>query len=153
MKSPTELSEAFRSQGRKLTPQRQAIFDALDGNPSHPSAESVYDMVRVHMPSISLRTVYQTLNDLTEMGEISQVDLGLGSARFDPNNEPHHHLVCSGCATVFDVAVEVDSPLPDLEVPAGLGDGFVVDSTDIIFRGMCARCAAGQQPTDLGPVP
>lgn len=153
MKSPSELSEAFRAQGRKLTPQRRAIFFALDGNPSHPSAESVYDMVREHMPSISLRTVYQTLNDLTEMGEISQVDLGLGSARFDPNNEPHHHLVCGGCDTVFDVAADVDAPLPDLEVPSGLGDGFVVEATDIIFRGMCARCAAGQPLTDLGPVP
>lgn len=149
MKSPSELSSAFRAQGRKLTPQRQAIFAALDCNSTHPTAEGIYDLVRVHMPSISLRTVYQTLNDLTEMGEISQVDLGLGSSRFDPNIAPHHHLVCSGCETVFDV----DGEFAGLAVPASQVDGFVIEATDIIFRGMCASCAAADELHDLGSMP
>ena len=100
MKSPDELTEAFRRQGLKVTPQRQCIFRALHDNPEHPSAESVYELVRAEMPTISLRTVYQTLNDLAAMGELRQLDLGTGSARFDPNLDAHHHLVCDRCGKV-----------------------------------------------------
>ena len=103
MKSPDELTEAFRRQGLKVTPQRQCVFRALHDNPEHPSAESVYEAVRAEMPTISLRTVYQTLNDLAAMGELRQLTLGTGSARFDPNVEAHHHLVCDGCGKVVDV--------------------------------------------------
>ena len=57
----------------------------------HPTAESVYAAVSAEMPTISLRTVYQTLNDLAAMGELSLLDVGTGSTRFDPNLDPHHH--------------------------------------------------------------
>ena len=103
MKSPTELTELFRERGLKVTPQRRAIFDVLHGNPEHPTAEGIYARVSESMPTISLRTVYQVLNDLSDMGELAQLDLGTGSSRFDPNLDPHHHLVCESCGTVLDV--------------------------------------------------
>ena len=39
------------------------------------------------MPTISLKTVYQTVHDLEEMGEVTLLDLGTGSVRVDPNVE------------------------------------------------------------------
>ncbi|HUS62565.1 MAG TPA: transcriptional repressor, partial [Acidimicrobiales bacterium] len=93
MRTPSELTELFRAQGLKVTPQRQCVFRLLHGAEVHPSAETIYDRARVEMPTISLRTVYQTLNDLTEMGEIQALDLGTGAARFDPNTAVHHHMV------------------------------------------------------------
>jgi Fe2+ or Zn2+ uptake regulation protein len=149
VKSPADISAAFRAQGLKMTPQRQAIFAALHNNPTHPTAEAVYDTVRAQMPSISLRTVYQTLNDLADMGEIHQVDLGLGSARFDPNTDHHHHLVCGACGTIVDV----DSTSTEPVVPAGQAAGFVVEATDVIYRGVCGPCAANQSPTVSGRMP
>ena len=92
MRSPTELTEAFRSRGLKITPHRQAIFRILHENEEHPTAEAVYATVVTEMPSISLRTVYQTLNDLAEMGELRALDVGTGSVRFDPNVDEHHHV-------------------------------------------------------------
>ncbi len=136
MKSPTELTELFREQGLKVTPQRQCIFRALDGNLQHPSAEAIYDRVTAEMPTVSLRTVYQTLNDLAAMGEISQIDLGTGSARFDPNLDDHQHLVCDGCGTVIDVPGD----FADVRVPRGHTHGFAVSRTDIVFRGLCPDC-------------
>src|SRR3954466_3207662 len=85
MKTPAELTELFRARGLKITPQRQAIFHVLHGEQTNPTAESVYETVARSMPAISLRTVYQTLNDLASMGEVQNLDLGTGSARFDPN--------------------------------------------------------------------
>ncbi len=137
VRSPEELAVAFRERGLKITPQRVAIFRALHGNTAHPAAETVYAGVADGMPSISLRTVYQTLNDLAEMGEINALDLGTGSARFDPNVGEHHHLVCDRCDSVTDVHVDVSG----LE-PSDLG-GFRIDAAQVIFRGRCAPCAAG----------
>lgn len=144
MRSPDALTELFRGQGLKITPQRQCIFRALDGNQQHPSAEAIYEVVRAEMPAISLRTVYQTLNDLAAMGEIVSIDLGTGSTRFDPNLADHHHLVCEVCATVVDV--EVDVSAAELDLPAS-AHGFSVSRTEIVLRGTCARCAAGGHGT------
>ncbi len=138
MRSPTELTAIFRAQGLKVTPQRQAIFRALHASSVHPTADTVYDTVRSAMPTISLRTVYQTLNDLTAMGEIASVDLGTGSARFDPNNAPHHHLVCNGCGRIDDLHAD----FPGVTVPVDDGHGFEVVTTEIVFRGRCRDCAA-----------
>jgi Fe2+ or Zn2+ uptake regulation protein len=137
MRSPAELTDAFRQQGLKITPQRQLIFRLLHGNQAHPTAEAVYAAAVVEMPGISLRTVYQTLNDLTDMGELNALDLGTGSARFDPNVDDHHHLVCESCGVVRDVYVDATGV-----VPAGDLGGFRISSTQVVFRGRCAACAA-----------
>jgi Fur family peroxide stress response transcriptional regulator len=137
VRSPEELTQIFRARGLKITPQRQSIFRVLHGSTVHPTAEAVYHSVRAEMPSISLRTVYQTLNDLAAMGEIQAIDLGTGSIRFDPHTGPHHHLVCDECGRVQDVEAE----FPGVTVPDADASGFEVRSTEIIFRGRCHACA------------
>jgi Fe2+ or Zn2+ uptake regulation protein len=136
MRTPEELAGLFRSRGRKITPQRECIFGVLHGSQVHPTAESVYAETRLRMPMMSLKTVYQTLNDLADMGEIRQLDLGTGSSRFDPNVEhQHHHLVCTQCGKVRDL----DLPI-DISIPAAEQQGFAIGSTEVIFRGLCPDC-------------
>lgn len=96
------------------------------------------------MPNVSLKTVYQTLNDLAELGVITVLDVGTGSARFDPNVEtPHHHLVCRSCGTVRDLAAD----FPELRVPRPAARGFDVDSAEVVFRGRCGECERSPQFT------
>jgi Fe2+ or Zn2+ uptake regulation protein len=128
----------FRARGLKITPQRQAIFAVLQGNDRHPTAEGVYAEVALGMPAISLRTVYQTLNDLVAMGEIRSVDLGTGAVRFDPNESEHHHLVCDSCGSVRDVALDT-SPL--LVAAAAASDRFTPSTTEVVIHGRCVSCA------------
>jgi Fe2+ or Zn2+ uptake regulation protein len=137
MLSPDELSVRFREKGLKITPQRQAVFRAIHGNHTHPTADAVHAAVLEEMPNVSLRTVYQTLNDLAEMREILHLDLGTGSARFDPNVEvPHHHLVCDGCGLVRDLCASA-GPIELPELP----DGFEVTGAELVVRGRCATCS------------
>jgi Fe2+ or Zn2+ uptake regulation protein len=138
VKSVEVLTQQFRDRGLKVTPQRQSIFRALSHSTIHPTAEAVYAVVSAEMPTISLRTVYQTLNDLAAMGELRAIDLGTGSTRFDPNLEPHHHLVCEQCGRIDDVEAE----FPQVSVPRPEAAGFEVTTTQIVFRGRCATCAA-----------
>lgn len=149
MKSPSQLTEAFRRQGRKVTPQRQCIFRILHRSGEHLTAESVFAQASTEMPTISLRTVYQTLNDLTAMGEIVQHDLGTGAAWFDPNLGQHHHLVCDRCGGVADLHTE----FPEVKVPARAAGGFQVHTTEIVFRGRCSACSDPASSVSTDPSP
>ena len=136
MKSPAELVDAFRAQGLKVTPQRQLLFRLLHDNDQHPTADNLYARASEEMPGISLRTVYQTLTDLTAKGELDQVSFDSGPARFDPNVTEHHHAVCDTCGAITDVYVDGADQL----AIDGLA-GFRPDSASIVFHGSCAQCA------------
>ena len=75
MRSPDQLTVAFRNAGLKVTPQRQLLFRLLHNNSAHPTAESLFVAASAEMPGISLRTVYQTLTDLTDMGELQSTSV------------------------------------------------------------------------------
>ena len=138
MHSPDELTQRFRERGLKVTPQRQAVFRVIHDDHTHPTAEAVHSAVAAAMPTVSLRTVYQVLNDLAEMGEILHLDLGTGAGRFDPNVEsPHHHLVCQSCGLVRDLHTEL-GPVQFDDLP----DGFTVSGAELVVRGRCAPCSA-----------
>jgi Fe2+ or Zn2+ uptake regulation protein len=134
-----ELSERFRAEGLRVTPQRQVIFRLLQGNDEHPTVEALYESARSNMPTISLKTVYQTVHDLEAMGEVTLLDLGTGSVRVDPNvGVRHHHLICTRCNKVRDVVVDIGT----LNVPAKARQGFHVDDVEVHFRGVCDECAS-----------
>jgi Fe2+ or Zn2+ uptake regulation protein len=138
MKDVAQLTDAFRAQGLRVTPQRQAIFRLLHGDDGHPTVEALYDRARADMPTISLKTVYQTVHDLEALGEVRTLDLGTGSLRVDPNVEDdHHHLVCTSCGRVRDLPME----FAGLHVPHRLRRGFTVDDVQVIFRGRCGECS------------
>jgi Fe2+ or Zn2+ uptake regulation protein len=142
VRTPDELTKVFRASGLKITPQRQAVFRALFEATDHPTAEAVYARVCEVVPSISLRTVYQVLNDLASMGEVSALDLGTGATRFDPTPAGHHHLVCARCGTVRDLFL---GPL-GIAVPDDQAAGFLVGSPEITWRGLCPICRDHDQP-------
>ena len=137
MRSPEDLTVAFRAAGLKVTPQRQLLFRLLHNNSSHPTADSLFNVASELMPGISLRTVYQTLTDLAEMGELQSIEVGSGSMRFDPNISDHHHAVCDNCGAVHDVYV---NRAPELR---GLDD-FSVSDARIVYRGLCGACSVAR---------
>jgi Fe2+ or Zn2+ uptake regulation protein len=138
MKTSDQLTDLFRERGLRVTPQRQVIFRLLYGDDAHPTVESLYERAQGEMPTMSLKTVYQTVHDLEALGEVDVLDLGTGSLRVDPNVEhTHHHLVCRGCGRVRDLPVEFDG----LRVPSRHRRDFTVDSVQVIFRGRCDNCS------------
>ncbi|CAN5528420.1 Fur family transcriptional regulator [soil metagenome] len=135
MLEPAELTRVFRARGLKVTPQRQLLFTLLHDNASHPTVEALFAVASAAMPGISLRTVYQTLNDLAAMGELQVLQSAGGSTRFDPNVAEHHHARCNRCGELHDVYVD---DLHRLQV-RNL-DGFKTDNARIVFSGLCAPC-------------
>lgn len=139
MRTPEALTDRFRGQGLRVTPQRQCIFRHLWGDDSHPTVEALHERVRAEMATVSLKTVYQTVHDLADMGEVRLIDLGTGTQRVDPNAEQaHHHLVCVRCGMIRDVPIPEDLP----RLPARERRGFSVDAVEVNYRGVCDACAS-----------
>jgi Fur family peroxide stress response transcriptional regulator len=136
-----ELLQRCRERGVKLTPQRIAIFECLGTRRGHLSAEEVYQDVLERYPTLSFATVYNTLQLLTEMGQVREVIVDELRRRYDVNTEPHHHAVCRQCHSIVDVAPALFGHTW-AEPPADLltGCDFRVEAVSVEFSGLCGAC-------------
>ncbi len=140
-----EMRKRFRERGLKMTPQRAAIYQALAGTVSHPTAEDLHRQVRRQHPMISPNTVYYTLGVLQEAGLVHEVNYWHDRSRFDANINPHHHLICLGCRRIQDLT---DEALDRLSVSDRVGARFQVTGHRVEFHGYCAACRrAGRRPS------
>lgn len=92
----------LKEAGYKLTPQRLAICKLVINSTEHPSAESIYSLLKKEFPTISLATVYKTFHLLNELGLIQQIGIEDGKIRIDPNQKLHINLVCTKCGQITD---------------------------------------------------
>lgn len=136
MKNREELREQFKAKGVPLTHQRLAVYEELAGRHDHPSAESLYASLKKEYPSLSLATVYKTLQTLHEMGMVARVDSPTAQARYDAIVTTHHHAVCTSCGSIEDL---FDPRLDKLAAPKTTG--FVAAGHSVHFHGLCAKCA------------
>jgi len=127
--------QSYRDLGMKLTPQRLAILNYLDGNTLHPSADDVFRSVRRRHPTMSFATVYNTLETLKQRGRLIELTGDPDKKRFDPNTTPHHHLICTGCRRIVDIMADI----PVTSAAAGFA-GFRVLGHHIEFTGLCPAC-------------
>lgn len=136
MKTRDEVRALFRTKKVPLTHQRLAVYEELSSRHDHPSAESLYAKLKSQYPSLSLATVYKTLQTLHELGIVERVHSPTAQARYDARMETHHHAVCLSCGKIEDV---FDARLNDL--PAPKLPGFRASGYSVHFHGLCARCA------------
>ena len=131
------LLQRCHEAGLNVTPQRIAIYRALVESHDHPSPEALYQRVLPEMPSLSLATVYKTLDALCELGIVQEVSVMSDTKRYDANLEKHHHLVCTRCHKVEDF---YDSSLDRL-TPRHQSEGFVAQQVSVQVMGLCRACA------------
>jgi len=101
-KSDESIIETLRKKGYKATTQRIAICRFAFLSREHPSAQRIYDEVKKVHPTVSLATVYKTLQILTKQSLIQELDLPESQARFDSSVEPHINLICLQCGRIQD---------------------------------------------------
>ena len=129
-----------RTAGLVLTPQRLAVFRQLAAVESHPSAEELYATLRPELPTLSLATVYKTLDALARIGVVRRVSRDGGRSRWDAGLESHHHLVCIQCGEVSDVVdAQLDAVKSRAAALAGR-QGFAATSHVVDIFGCCAAC-------------
>lgn len=122
----------------RQTIQREAIYQYLQECENHPTADDIYRALKVKYPSLSLATVYNTLQYFVAEGKISVLgDLGDRRVHFDKSPEPHTNLVCENCKKVFDLPNdECTESVEHLENKSG----FKIIKSRIVFFGLCPDC-------------
>lgn len=136
MRSVDELIDRVREQGGKATSQRILIWTALAEDRTHPTADDLYRRLRPLLPSLSLTTLYNVLNELVEWGEIRRFDTGDGHIHFDPDTSGHAELVCMRCHGVVDAP---EGAAPAHTSPVSIA-GYTIVSHSEQYFGYCPLC-------------
>jgi Fur family transcriptional regulator, peroxide stress response regulator len=126
----------YRELGLKLTPQRLSILSFLENNRSHPTADEIYRNVVRRFPTMSLATVYNTLETLKARGKLNEVTINPEKRHFDPDMRRHHHAICTSCKKITDIFMDFDLSAPEMEL-----GGFKVTGSHVEFYGICPDCA------------
>lgn len=136
--SDTEFTSSLQQAGMRLTPQRIAICKLLSQTDSHPTAAEIFEKIRIQYPSLSLMTVYNTLNTLVSLGLVNELGgAGDDNIHYDGNTSPHINLACVSCHKIVDIASE---KIEALESDVKTLTGFKLIGTRIVYYGLCPDC-------------
>src|SRR5688572_22530910 len=135
-----DLQAALRQRGMRVTPQRVVVHRALRELDRHVTADELLDAVTERLPSVSLPTIYATLELLEELGMVRRVQRA-GTTLFDPRTDAHHHLVCTSCGSVEDLESSLDS---DALERAASRHGFAPERVEALVHGRCRDCVQAQ---------
>jgi Fur family peroxide stress response transcriptional regulator len=139
-KSLDLFREKCHEHGLKITPQRVAIYQILTTSKLHPSAETVFRLVREKFPHISFDTVNRTLLTLSQIGLVDVIEGWGDPRRYDPNMTPHHHFYCVNCGEIKDFRrKEYD----ELALPERIKTNCTVFTKRVVINGLCEKCSKG----------
>ena len=131
------ITELLRGNGFKVTPQRLAVYEVLAKTKEHPNAEMIFNCLQATYPTMSLATVYKTIDILQEIGLVLLLNAGEDSFRYDADVSKHAHVRCVACDRVDDV-FDLDT-----EKFAGViesNTGYKLVGQQFYFYGICPSC-------------
>lgn len=117
-----------------MTKQRELILQILNQSDRHLTADEVFFLAKLKMPSIAMATIYNNLNAMTDAGIVRRVHLDGGADCFERTSEPHDHLLCDGCGKLSNVRI------PRLSETLSAGLGMPVESYDLTVHYLCPEC-------------
>lgn len=133
------LIKLLKESNCKITPQRLAIYNVLNESKDHPNVEAIYKKLEPTYPTISLATIYKSLELFDQLGLIQVINLGENSFRYDGKAFLHPHLICSICHRVEDLNVEY---FKDLTQKVELSTNYKVFKQQLSFYGICPECSS-----------
>jgi Fur family transcriptional regulator, ferric uptake regulator len=136
----------LRSAGLRSTVQRRAVLRALF-EAGHATVDQLAAEVQRTRPDVNLSTIYRTLEVLDDAGLVTHAHLHHGSPTYHSvDEEPHVHLVCTGCGGIGQQPITVAETLAERLHESV---GFTLDVSHLAVHGLCAACRASD--ADLPP--
>ncbi len=140
------IHDALRQAGLRVTASRLAVLAAVLGEGQHRDAEAITEAARRQIGTLSTQAVYDNLHILEEAGLVRRIQPSGHPGRYEARvGDNHHHLVCRRCGLTADAECAVGAA-PCLEPSAE--HGFVVETAEIIFWGLCPQCRHEKQIKD-----
>lgn len=132
--------EVLRSQGYRVTPQRQLVLDAVR-HLEHATPDDICAEVQRTAADLNLSTVYRALDVLERVGLVVHTHLGQGTTSYHAAEEADHlHVVCRGCGDVRNTPLRVAAELVET---LRREQGFETDARHLTVFGTCQSCRAG----------
>jgi Fur family iron response transcriptional regulator len=126
-----DVNEMLQAAGLRPTRQRMALGWLLFGKGArHLTAEMLYEEATLAKVPVSLATVYNTLNQLTDAGLLRQVSVDGTKTYFDTNVSAHHHFYLEHNHELVDIP---DPHLMLQKMPA-VPDGYEIARVDMVVR-------------------
>jgi Fur family ferric uptake transcriptional regulator len=131
------LTGRLRRHSRKITGPRQTILKVLRKQSRPMTSREI--LAAMPNDQCNLATIYRAMHLLDKMQMVKRIDFGDGTARFElsGDNDHHHHLVCTQCATV--VGIE-ECFLREIESRLAAVHDFAAVTHKLEFFGICSRC-------------
>ncbi len=146
MMDAKKVTALLRSKGFKVTPQRLAIYNTLCNTKSHPTAEMIFNKLQPYYPTMSLATIYKTVDILREIGLVQVINIGEDCLRYDADTSLHPHIRCTVCNKVEDI--EGFDFSPALDEVKRLTD-YELNGQQFYFYGICPACAANAKKKEI----
>jgi len=104
----------------------------------HPSAEHIYERVKVEFPTTSLANIYKTIALLKELDEVLELGFPDGSNRYDGKKPfSHPHVICTKCKKIMDPEL---ASLDELRDEISRRTGYRILYHRLDFFGLCHEC-------------
>ncbi len=117
-----------------MTKQRELILQILKQSDRHLTADEVFFLAKLKMPSIAMATIYNNLNAMTDAGMINRVHIDGGADCYERETAPHDHLLCEGCGKLSNLRI------PHLREQLESTLGGQINGYDLTVRTLCAEC-------------
>ena len=138
-----DVERVLREASLRVTRPRVAVLSAVREHP-HATTDTLIDLVRGDLGEVSHQAVYDVLRALTGAGLLRRIQPAGSVARYETRvGDNHHHVVCRSCGAIADVDCAVGHA-PCLT--ASTDEGFTIDEAEVVYWGLCARCAATAGP-------
>jgi Fur family peroxide stress response transcriptional regulator len=137
-----QLLASLRQSHYRMTPQRMALVRLIASSEGHPSAAQLYARIKRQFPTMSMATVYKTLDLLKEWGQVLEIDLR-DDSHYDGNRpQPHPHLICIKCNKIVDGEADFD---PSVIRKLEWASGYKILRSQVSFYGLCPDCNQSSQ--------
>jgi Fur family ferric uptake transcriptional regulator len=131
--------------GQRKTQQREIIYKVLTEASGPLSAHEIHQRALVYNEGLGLATVYRAIKLLLRSVDIHEVRLPDGQARYEAEqNRHHHHFHCRRCEESF-CFFDCPLTLPDIR---DLPEGFQVETHDLTLKGLCPKCSSTSRQAD-----
>lgn len=141
MSCEKETAIVIREAGQKVTPQRVIVLCAVRHAGEHVTAQRIVDALATAHPYIDVSTVYRTLSSATDLGLVSETDMGTRENEFEwIGMDRHHHLICRSCGSVTSLD---NTYLDGLATLLFEEVHFQADLGHFAIFGLCEQCQKG----------
>ena len=138
MPTNEDFERLLRESALRVTRPRVAVLGAVHRVP-HADTDTIIGAVRADLGDVSHQAVYDVLRVLTSAGLVRRIQPPGSVARYEARvDDNHHHVVCRSCGAIADVDCAVGH-VPCLT--ASDDHGFRIDEAEVVYWGLCARCA------------